>query len=453
MSYQTDNELIQPYVTEARSRAYNDCFGFVAKLKTTAYALGAVAIIPYAGQWGAMALGAIAIGRLIHSRLKVDELDQALLVDGDVKTLRKFTPKLKRKSLLKALETLEEAGGITHTKAPGKAPTAPTTADDADQWKPSQFDRQALLDSATGIAILGNSGSGKTVLASYLVGGFDCPVIVLDPHYETDSSPWGSALVISDKDEILTALEFMLKLLDRKDKRGLVIVCDEWPSVRLYAKAQGSSVADDFLLRYGSESRKFNKLAIFISQSGNTKALGLDGVGDFLENFALIRLQKIAQKYAKFSPNRELYRWVKSQGYAVLIGDDEACLHPNLGHHPTAFKGADPVGIDPIQSPPIPPDIMQGLHTHTPTHTHPKALPYGEPIPIPTHTPTHPPTPTHTPTETMSQACPHCGSGDVMGNGRTVSGKPRKRCKSCGKSWSEDAEQAPSDYGSFSGLI
>jgi hypothetical protein len=228
-------------------------------------------------------------------------------------------------------------------------------------YQPEEFDRAALLESATGIALLGNSGSGKTTLGQFLAQGLDAPMVVFDPHHDPDKNPWGDALVISDKDEILSGMEFLLSLLDRKDKRPLTVISDEHPASRMYAKSKDNDVVDRFTIRYGSEARKFGKLAIFMSQSGNTKALGLEGMGDFLENFALVRLQKVAVKHAKNNPDRELYAWLQSQAYALSIDGDRAMLHPNLGHHKRVQKGAVPVGLADIKSPALPGDIAGGL--------------------------------------------------------------------------------------------
>ncbi|OKH12311.1 ATP-binding protein [[Limnothrix rosea] IAM M-220] len=230
--------------------------------------------------------------------------------------------------------------------------------------RPYPFDVQSFLDEVTGVAILGNSGSGKTQLAKYIANACgETQVLVLDPHadIEDEHYPWDGLTVISDKAKILKQLEKLLGLLDRKDKTPLVIICDEYPAIRAYANKVGSDVANEFILRYGSEARKFKKLPIFISQSGNVKSFGLDGQGDFLENFALIRLQKIACKYLKNSPDRELYQMVKVIAYPMLIGDDEIVIHPTHGGYTQARKNLPPQNLKQLVSMPLTIPLVDGI--------------------------------------------------------------------------------------------
>jgi hypothetical protein len=75
-------------------------------------------------------------------------------------------------------------------------------------------------------------------------------------------------------------------------------------------------------------------------------------MGDFLENFMLIRLQRVAIKYARNLPEREVIQWLQSTAYGMLIGD-EPVIHPTHGHYPRAFKGATPRGLLPLHSLPL----------------------------------------------------------------------------------------------------
>lgn len=215
------------------------------------------------------------------------------------------------------------------------------------------FDAQAILEEATGIGLLGNSGSAKSTIAKYLAGEMgSTQILVLDPHDDPENANWEGLKVIRDYELIAKQLELLLELLDNRDRTPLVIICDEWPAVRAWCKQQKLDIADRFLLRYGSEARKFLKLPIFCSQSGNTKALGLEGMGDFLENFMLIRLQKVAIKYARNLPDQSVLQHCKSVAYACLIGD-EPVIHPTHGHHQRAYKGATPKGLKPLRSEPL----------------------------------------------------------------------------------------------------
>lgn len=215
-----------------------------------------------------------------------------------------------------------------------------------------EFNAERVIEESTGIGLLGNSGSGKSCIAKLLAGTMGGQILVLDPHDDPEKSNWEGLRVIRNYDQILEQLEYLLILLDDRDKTQLTIIADEWPAVRVYAKKKKSSIADDFLLRYGSEARKFNKLPIFCSQSGNTKALGLEGMGDFLENFSLIRLHRVARKYTRNLSDREVHAWCQQTAFPCLIGD-EPYIHPTHGHHERFYKGAPPRGLKPLRSEPL----------------------------------------------------------------------------------------------------
>jgi energy-coupling factor transporter ATP-binding protein EcfA2 len=223
------------------------------------------------------------------------------------------------------------------------------------------YDFDGILDEAVGIALLGNSGSGKSSVAKYIVGLMgQTQILVLDPHDDGDT--WDGLPVLSEYADIVTQLGLLLTELDtrrgqRKQKQKLepvVIICDEFPAVRDYCAQIGSDVADRFILRFGSESRKFDMLCLFCSQSGNTKALGLDGKGDFLENYLLIRLHKVARKYAKNLSDRTVLARIQPEvcGFPCLVGD-EVSVHPTHGHYPKFAKGLPPQKLKPLQSLPL----------------------------------------------------------------------------------------------------
>jgi len=220
------------------------------------------------------------------------------------------------------------------------------------------YDFDSVLEEATGIALLGNSGSGKSSVAKYICGLMgETQILVLDPH--DDGETWGQLPVISEYAAIVEQLELLLLELDkrrgkRKKKQRLdpvAIISDEWPAIREYCSQIGSDVADRFLLRFGSEARKFNMMCIFCSQSGNTKALGLEGKGDFLENFMLIRLHKVARKYAKNLSDRSILERIQPAkcGYPCLVGD-EVSIHPTHGQYAKCAKGLPPRGLKVVLS-------------------------------------------------------------------------------------------------------
>lgn len=214
---------------------------------------------------------------------------------------------------------------------------------------------ESVLSMGTGIALLGNSGSGKSSIVQWLIGEAQPEsLVILDPH--NDGKVWGDLPVIDDYDAILDKLADLLEeLKPRRDRRKkglpnppLMIVADEWASLRAYASKRKNDVCDEFVLLMGCEARKLNMVTLLCSQSGNVKAMGLEGQGDFLENWCLVRLGKIAKKYAKNMPDRLVAETVAKLPYPCLI-NDELSYHPTHGHYQDFKDGQRPEKIKPYR--------------------------------------------------------------------------------------------------------
>ena len=230
----------------------------------------------------------------------------------------------------------------------------------------------SILDRGVGICLFGDSGSGKSSAAKYLIGlasqGTEIKLIVCDPHYD-GGGDWGSdTLIIDDYDLILRCLRASLDELDNRKKfrkQGiksfpkLVFIWDEWPSVRVAAKNAKSNICEEAVIRLGSECRKYEMLSIFCSQSGNTKAMGLEGMGDFLQNFSLIRLGKISIKHAKNLPDQRVLNCLQNAGYPCLV-DDDLSVHPTHGNYQQFRNGQPPQNLLPVRTIPVSLDEILG---------------------------------------------------------------------------------------------
>lgn len=214
---------------------------------------------------------------------------------------------------------------------------------------------ESVLSTGTGIALLGNSGSGKSSIVQWLIGEAQPEsLVILDPH--NDGKTWGDLPVIDDYDAILDKLADLLDQLKlRRDRRKkglpnppLMIVADEWASLRAYAAKRKNDVCDEFVLLMGCEARKLNMVTLLCSQSGNVKAMGLEGQGDFLENWCLVRLGKIAKKYCKNLPDRLVADAVAKSAYPCLI-NDELSYHPTHGSYAVFEEGNTPQNIKPYR--------------------------------------------------------------------------------------------------------
>jgi hypothetical protein len=230
----------------------------------------------------------------------------------------------------------------------------------------------SILDRGVGICLFGDSGSGKSSAAKYLIGlasqGTEIKLIVADPHYDGGGDWGGDTLIIDDYEMILKCLRAALDELDRRKvqrKQGvksfskLIFIWDEWPSVRVAAKNAKSNICEEAVIRLGSECRKYDMLSIFCSQSGNTKAMGLEGMGDFLQNFSLIRLGKISIKHAKNLPDQRVLNCLQIAGYPCLV-DDDLSIHPTHGNYQQFKNGQPPQNLLPVRTIPVTLDEILG---------------------------------------------------------------------------------------------
>lgn len=243
---------------------------------------------------------------------------------------------------------------------------------DQEEDKPPIVPFNSILDRGVGICLFGDSGSGKSSAAKYLIGlasqGSEIKLIVSDPHYD-GGGDWGQdTLIVDDYDLILKCLRASLDELDRRKslrKQGvkqfpkLVFIWDEWPSVRVAAKRAKLDICEEAVIRLGSECRKYDMLSIFCSQSGNTKAMGLEGMGDFLQNFSLIRLGKISIKHAKNLPDQRVLNCLQTAGYPCLV-DDDLSIHPTHGNYQQFRNGQPPQNLLPVRTIPVTLDEILG---------------------------------------------------------------------------------------------
>ena len=245
----------------------------------------------------------------------------------------------------------------------------------------------SILDRGVGICLFGDSGSGKSSAAKYLIGlasqGSEIKLIVADPHFD-GGGDWGQdTLIIDDYQMILKTLRAALDELDNRKvqrKQGvkqfpkLVFIWDEWPSVRVAAKRAKLDICEEAVIRLGSECRKYDMLSIFCSQSGNTKAMGLEGMGDFLQNFSLIRLGKISIKHAKNLPDQRVLSCLQNTGYPCLV-DDDLSVHPTHGNYTQFKNGQPPQNLLPVRTVPVSLDEILGERITTRPESEPPKQP------------------------------------------------------------------------------
>lgn len=253
---------------------------------------------------------------------------------------------------------IAEEEGLTQFRQSLKLKSAIATplllpeAKPANDIQPIQL--KEVLKRGVSIVLMGNSGCGKSSLIKYFCGeiGTIENLTICNPHDDGKDFDKGIP-VIYKYDEILTTIQQALDELDKRKEQKRqnknlpfsVYVFDEWPSTIAYAnKQKKGSLIEEAIIRLGSEFRKFNMLIFFCSQSGNTKAMGLEGMGYFLENYVCIRLCKVALKFARRTGLKDVLSVITNQAYPCLV-DDELSVHPTHGHYQEFKEGNLPANI------------------------------------------------------------------------------------------------------------
>ncbi len=309
-----------------------------------------------------------------------------------------------------------------------------------------QLDPIALKKQNTGLLVCGSSGSAKTTMVRYCLPywvneGYQ--VIVLDPHGDRSNPeyPWADfPYVVTEHEDIFEQIKILMQLIKAKDKQKVICIADEWTDLFGYAEMEGSETVKllrNFLITWGTGGRKFKKFLVGIGHTDNVEMWGLKGKGGLIRNFGLMRLGDIATRHAENQgKGGDLHVYCQQTAYPLLI-ENQPYYHPTHSHYSVKENEQPPANIQPL-------------------NFHQLGFEYvGDRPSLPSTTVDTPPNtdinqtqwlnhlyrldfqPVDTQTQGHNQAlitCPECGSTDTKGNGY-YKGQPRRRCKSCGKSW------------------
>jgi GTPase SAR1 family protein len=246
------------------------------------------------------------------------------------------------------------------------------------------YDWRNLADDAVGIMVVGNSGSGKTSVASWIAGWLtkDKPaqVLALDPH--ANRNPLWNQLniyVISDFQLIQRQLEILLEILDQRRamtfeevENADTIICFADELSACIKQFNDPNVVTHSLERLGCEGRKYKIVFIAMNQSINTKD-NKDTSAAMLSNYLIIRLcaiaRQISERWKKTDPR---HKHVQETAYSCVICGSAST---NVAVHPTHHsykqykqKGNKPLGLLPINQLPLtiqlasPQDIQTDWH-------------------------------------------------------------------------------------------
>lgn len=199
-----------------------------------------------------------------------------------------------------------------------------------------------LMDTLAGkhALIVGDTGSGKSLLAQYLAYQVGGEVTVYDP----DASPdeWRGLNVVGrggDFKSISDAMEADLMELQRRievrgqhgDKAlaGLdsVSIAEEFPLL-----TNEIDVAATWMLKHARRGRKPKRFIIILSQDDNVVTLGIEGQGGVRKCFRMVRLGKFAVTHAKKLKDKAIEEWLTAGKFRCMV-DDQPCQLPDLSSY------------------------------------------------------------------------------------------------------------------------
>lgn len=314
---------------------------------------------------------------------------------------------------------------------------------DESDWIPQQqpqqqeqglqlYDWNDLEDEAVGIVIAGQSGSGKTSVASWVLGKLTekqpARIKVCDPHYNDIWKEIGLDS-IGEFDEIQAEFKWLIAELDRRRQRkkngqplgdNLIVVADEIGAC--IESFEDPKIISKALKRIGSEGRKFGIILIAIDQSPNSDDLGISAKKR--DNYLMIGLCSVAIALAKqeVKSGDPLLQFLSLQAYPCVVKMG-GILTP--ASHPTHYEyqrfkkqGNPPRNLLPINQ-------IRGVSLEKSDEDRQRleTLYSMDCSYVATNDPPPP----------VVETCPHCGSYNIKWLSKNAG---RKQCKDCSKTWS-----------------
>lgn len=192
------------------------------------------------------------------------------------------------------------------------------------------------LENSSHILIIGNTGSGKTILAKYLLSILKDQLIIIDikdrpnKYNSLDTTLRAYSL---DNDLSFSAIETVcysiineLKARQLSMNTGisefqpLTVFVDEYLTI-----IQNVPLAKEMMLKVAVIGRELRVRLLLATQSNRVKSLGLEGIGDIKDSFTMVYLGKHILPYTKEMkvPERTL---VIDSGSSIIVGDSNNLL-------------------------------------------------------------------------------------------------------------------------------
>jgi len=212
-----------------------------------------------------------------------------------------------------------------------------------------------LLASLSGkhCLIVGDTGTGKSLIAQWLAYQVGGDVTVYDPDAAPDE--WLGLSVIGRGGDFtsiaaamaddLAELQRRIEVRGEKGDRALagmdsVTIAEEFPLLR-----EEIEIATTWLIKHARRGRKPKRFVIALAQDDQVKTLGIEGEGGVRKCFRMLRLGKFAVSHAKSLKDTALENWLKAGKYRCTV-DDYPCQLPDL----TSYRSFTPrLQVQPIE--------------------------------------------------------------------------------------------------------
>ncbi len=203
------------------------------------------------------------------------------------------------------------------------------------------------------LLILGETGAGKSTLATALAAAASMPVLFLDPHAKPND--WQGATVFGrgrNYREIGKVIGLLVTLMDQRynqiakgftDFEPLLVGIDEFPSI---VSELGKEATNSVKL-LAREARKVKIRLMILSQGAEVQTLGIEGEGSIRECFAFVTLGKFASARAKKTKEKPIMDAIATASRPAMIDN-----------HPCSLPEISGVSLPPI---PLPKDLQQLL--------------------------------------------------------------------------------------------
>lgn len=179
--------------------------------------------------------------------------------------------------------------------------------------------------------LVGNSGSGKSVLSKYLAWKANCTCVVIDPHRRPKD--WEGLMVVGAGRDFKLIAQFFTALVELMDQRydlyaegvedfePLVVIIDEFLAIVENKHSQQICVEAFCLLV--REARKVCIQLMILAQGNEVEALKIKGIGSIRKNLVPVFLGEFAIENAELLASKKR---ISNEDLAILKHQPRPCV-------------------------------------------------------------------------------------------------------------------------------